>query len=78
MGIVLTSRSCLSGDQATGRARERRDPTRLRREVSRPAAQPRRTAREPPSAGLVREDGKILYPIADGIPVMLIEESIEL
>jgi uncharacterized protein YbaR (Trm112 family) len=28
--------------------------------------------------GLVREDGKILYPIDDGIPVMLIEESIEL
>jgi uncharacterized protein YbaR (Trm112 family) len=30
------------------------------------------------AAGLVREDGKILYPIEDGIPVMLIEESIEL
>jgi uncharacterized protein YbaR (Trm112 family) len=30
------------------------------------------------SEGLVREDGKILYPIDDGIPVMLIEESIEL
>jgi uncharacterized protein len=28
--------------------------------------------------GLVREDGKILYPIDDDIPVMLIEESIEL
>ena len=28
--------------------------------------------------GLVREDGKILYVIDDGIPVMLIEESIEL
>ena len=28
--------------------------------------------------GLVREDGKILYPVEDGIPVMLIEESIEL
>ena len=28
--------------------------------------------------GLVREDGRILYPIDDGIPVMLIEESIEL
>ena len=27
---------------------------------------------------LVREDGKILYPVDDGIPVMLIEESIEL
>ena len=28
--------------------------------------------------GLVREDGKVLYPVDDGIPVMLIEESIEL
>jgi uncharacterized protein YbaR (Trm112 family) len=28
--------------------------------------------------GLVRDDGKILYVIDDGIPVMLIEESIEL
>lgn len=27
---------------------------------------------------LVREDGAVLYPIDDGIPVMLIEESIEL
>ena len=27
---------------------------------------------------LVREDGKILYVVDDGIPVMLIEESIEL
>ncbi len=29
-------------------------------------------------AGLVRADGKVLYPIRDGIPVMLIEEGIEL
>jgi uncharacterized protein YbaR (Trm112 family) len=27
---------------------------------------------------LVREDGAVLYPVDDGIPVMLIEESIEL
>ena len=33
---------------------------------------------EPIAEGLVREDGRILYPIDDGIPVMLIEESIEL
>lgn len=32
----------------------------------------------PVEAGLVREDGRVLYPIDDGIPVMLIEESIEL
>ena len=28
--------------------------------------------------GLVREDGKVLYPIDDGIPVMLVEQSIAL
>lgn len=28
--------------------------------------------------GLLREDGRILYPVDDGIPVMLIEESIEI
>ena len=34
--------------------------------------------RQPISEGLLREDGKILYVVDDGIPVMLIEESIEL
>lgn len=33
---------------------------------------------KPLEAGLVREDGKILYPIEDDIPVMLVDESIEL
>jgi uncharacterized protein YbaR (Trm112 family) len=33
---------------------------------------------KPIAEGLVREDGKLLYPVEDGIPVMLIEESIEL
>ena len=33
---------------------------------------------QPITEGLVREDGRILYPVDDGIPVMLIEESIEL
>ena len=32
---------------------------------------------KPIAEGLVREDGTILYPVDDGIPVMLIEESIE-
>ena len=27
---------------------------------------------------LVRDDGRVLYPVDDGIPVMLIDESIEL
>ena len=30
------------------------------------------------TAGLVRQDGRVLYRIDSGIPVMLIEESIEL
>ena len=29
-------------------------------------------------AGLVREDGTVLYPVREGIPVMLIGESIPL
>ncbi len=32
----------------------------------------------PIAEGLVRDDGRILYVVDDGIPVMLIEESIEL
>ncbi len=28
--------------------------------------------------GLVRQDGKRLYPIVDGIPVLLVEEAISL
>ena len=30
------------------------------------------------TAGLLREDSKVLYPIVDGIPLMLIEEAIVL
>jgi uncharacterized protein YbaR (Trm112 family) len=37
-----------------------------------------RAVDQPIVEGLVREDGRILYPVDDGIPVMLIEESIEL
>jgi len=32
----------------------------------------------PITEGLIREDAAVLYPVDDGIPVMLIEESIEL
>lgn len=37
-----------------------------------------RPVTEPLQAGLVREDGAILYPVRDNIPVMLIEEGIPL
>lgn len=33
---------------------------------------------KPIDEGLLREDGKVFYVVDDGIPVMLIEESIEL
>jgi len=30
----------------------------------------------PLEAGLIREDGKVLYPICDGIPLVMVEEAI--
>jgi uncharacterized protein len=33
---------------------------------------------EPVAAGLIREDRTLLYPIVDGIPVMLTDEAIVL
>jgi len=35
-----------------------------------------RKVTEPIDAGLLRSDGKILYPVRDDIPVMLVEEGI--
>ncbi len=36
------------------------------------------TVTEPIGGGLVREDGRYLYVIRDGIPVMLVEQGIPL
>jgi uncharacterized protein YbaR (Trm112 family) len=33
---------------------------------------------DPVEEGLVREDGKILYPVREDIPIMLIDEAIQL
>jgi uncharacterized protein YbaR (Trm112 family) len=35
------------------------------------------TVTAPFDDGLLREDGAVLYPVRDGIPILLIEESIE-
>jgi uncharacterized protein YbaR (Trm112 family) len=37
-----------------------------------------RVVEKPLQAGLIREDGALLYPIIDGIPVLLVEEAIPL
>ena len=29
-------------------------------------------------SGLIREDGKVFFPVRDGIPIMLMEEAIDL
>lgn len=34
--------------------------------------------REPLDGGLLRQDGKYLYPIREEIPIMLIEEAIDM
>ena len=50
----------------------------LNRVVERRAVRNRRgdILTDPVTAGLVREDGAVLYPIRDGIPIMLIDEAI--
>jgi uncharacterized protein YbaR (Trm112 family) len=34
--------------------------------------------RDPIEGGLVREDGRVVYPVREGIPIMLIDEAIGL
>jgi len=36
------------------------------------------TVKDTIDGGVVREDGNVLYPIRDDIPIMLIDEAIEL
>lgn len=36
------------------------------------------TVTEPLTGGLVREDGAVLYPVRDDIPVMLVDEALPL
>lgn len=43
----------------------------LRNRAGQPVAKPLDT-------GLVREDGRVLYPVVDEIPILLIDEGIEL
>lgn len=33
---------------------------------------------EPMDAGLLREDGQVLYPVRQGIPIMLVDESVDI
>jgi len=37
-----------------------------------------RTVKEPIYGGLVREDGSLLFPIRDGIPVLLLDDALPL
>lgn len=36
------------------------------------------SVQSPIEGGVVRDDGKLLYPVVDGIPVMLVERAISL
>lgn len=36
------------------------------------------TVEEPVEEGLLREDGQVLYPVREGIPIMLVDESLDL
>ena len=69
-GVAWTADIDLNGERA---GRVRRTAASVERVAARLDAMAR-TLQE----GLVREDGKVLYVVDDGIPIMLIEESIPL
>lgn len=54
--------------------------SRLNADIARGAVRTRgeRPVSEPVPEGLVREDGLLLYPVRDDIPIMLIDEAIPL
>lgn len=59
------------GQDALVRINERIHSGECRTRGGRPFARPLAEA-------LVRRDGRVLYPIVEGIPVLLVEESVEL
>jgi uncharacterized protein YbaR (Trm112 family) len=61
----------LAGDDVLGRLNAEIDAGRLRNRGG-------ETVTQRITEGLVREDGKILYVVDDGIPVMLVDQAIEL
>ena len=61
----------LAPDELLARLNERIRAGQLRNRGGDPVSKPL-------EEGLVREDGQVLYPVDDSIPVMLVEESIPL
>jgi uncharacterized protein YbaR (Trm112 family) len=61
----------LAADDVLGRLNAEIDAGRLRNRGG-------ETVTQRITEGLVREDGKILYVVDDGIPVMLVDQAIEL
>lgn len=62
---------CVAGDELIDRVNRAIGEGRLRNKAG-------ETLQRPLEGGLVRADGGTLYGIVDGIPVLLIDESIEL
>jgi uncharacterized protein YbaR (Trm112 family) len=61
----------LADDELIARLNQEIAAGRIRNRVGDPVA-------EPITGGLLRQDRTVLYPIIDGIPVLLVEEAIPL